>query len=42
MRLILRSLAVLLFLLAGPQAYAGKNERVPSYEGCLRRHWPIY
>jgi len=33
MRLILRSLAVLLFLLAGQQAYAGKSDRVPSYEG---------
>ncbi len=32
MRLILRSLTVLFFLLAGPQAYAGKSDRVPSYE----------
>lgn len=29
MRLILRSVAVLLFLLAGQQAHAGKNDRVP-------------
>ena len=35
MRLILRSLAVLFFLLAGQQAYAGKGDRVPSYEGCF-------
>ena len=33
MRLILRLLAVLFFLLAGQQAYAGKGDRVPSYEG---------
>ena len=33
MRLILRSLAILLFLLAGQQAFAGKGDRVPSYEG---------
>jgi murein L,D-transpeptidase YcbB/YkuD len=33
MRLILRSLTVLLFLLAGQQAHAGKSDRAPSYEG---------
>ncbi|MDO8353304.1 MAG: hypothetical protein Q7T14_07560, partial [Aestuariivirga sp.] len=33
MRLILRTLAILLFLLAGQQAHAGKGDRVPSYEG---------
>ncbi|HUQ37231.1 MAG TPA: L,D-transpeptidase family protein [Aestuariivirga sp.] len=32
MRLILRSLSILLFLLAGQQTYAGKNDRVPNYE----------
>ncbi len=33
MRLILRSFTVLFFLLAGSHAFAGKSDRVPSYEG---------
>ena len=33
MRLILRFVTVLLFLLAGQQAHAAKSDRVPSYEG---------
>jgi murein L,D-transpeptidase YcbB/YkuD len=33
MRLILRSLSILFFLLAGQSVHAGKGDRVPSYEG---------
>jgi murein L,D-transpeptidase YcbB/YkuD len=33
MRVTLRSLFVVFFLLAGQQAYAGKGDRVPSHEG---------
>ncbi len=32
MRLILRSLSILLFLLAGQQSFAGKGDRAPSHE----------
>ena len=33
MRVTLRSLFLVFFLLAGQDAYAGKGDRVPSHEG---------